>query len=136
MNAGNTALTNDVKDEGLEDILNNIRDVIIGKAPNTDVLELTAKVTDGVTNTQVANQNEALIDVKVAQESREALKHFVKFAEKNEIDSLPIKNGTTIEDIIISLLKPQISDWLNKNLSGIVHNIVQKEIKKLIPKDE
>lgn len=146
MNASNIAVTKDITDEVLEDILDNIKDVITRRAPNTDILDLTTKVVDstetqcqkaGYTSTKLAaNQNDTLIDVKVAQESREALKHFIRLAEKNEIDSLPLKNGTTVEDIIIDLLKPQLSDWLNKNLPGIVNNIVQREIKKLIPQNE
>jgi cell pole-organizing protein PopZ len=150
MNASNTALTNDANDEALDDILNNIKGVITGRSPNTDVLDLTMKIADGASvekaaqqsmanypqEKQAANQNDALIDNKVAQESREALKHFIRLAERNEIDSLPLKNGNTVEDIIIDLLKPQLSDWLNKNLPGIVNNIVQREIKKLIPQDE
>ena len=150
MNASNTALTKDTNNEALDDILSNIRGVITGKAPNTDVLDLTMKIADDgfMTKTvqqpiidypaekQPANQNSELIDIKVAQESRNALKHIIKLAERNEIDSLPLKNGNSVEDIIIDLLKPQLSDWLNKNLPGIVNNIVQKEIKKLIPQDE
>ena len=142
MNASNIALTKDITDEGLDDILDNIKDFIT----KTDVLDLTTKVVDDIEaqcqKTEyapaklAANQNDALIDIKVAQESREALKHFIRLAEKSEIDSLPLKNGTTVEDIIIDLLKPQLSDWLNKNLPGIVNNIVQREIKKLIPQDE
>ncbi len=150
MNASNTALTKDANDEALDDILNNIKGVITGRSPNTDVLDLTMKIADGASikkpaqqsmadypsEKQAANQNDALIDNKVAQESREALKHIIRLAERNEIDSLPLKNGNKVEDIIIDLLKPQLSDWLNKNLPGIVNNIVQKEIKKLIPQDE
>jgi hypothetical protein len=77
-----------------------------------------------------------LLKAKVAQESKETLKGLLRFAEMGEIDALPLRSGSTVEDIVIDLLKPQLKEWLNKNLPDIVSDIIQKEIKKLIPQDE
>ena len=79
---------------------------------------------------------ETLLDDAVAATSRQTLKNFMKMTEKNDIDTLKLRSGGTVEDIIIELIKPQLSDWLNKNLPALVTSVVEKEIKKLVPKDE
>jgi uncharacterized protein len=79
---------------------------------------------------------ETLLDDTVAATSRQTLKNFMKMTEKNDIDTLKLRSGGTVEDIIIELIKPQLSDWLNKNLPALVTSVVEKEIKKLVPKDE
>ncbi|WP_041651124.1 DUF2497 domain-containing protein [Anaplasma centrale] len=40
--------------------------------------------------------------------------------------------GLTVEELALSALRPQLSDWLNKNLPGLVREIVEREIGKLI----
>jgi cell pole-organizing protein PopZ len=79
---------------------------------------------------------ENLLDEAVAATSRQTLKNFMKMTEKTDIESLKLRSGGTVEDIIIELIKPQISEWLNKNLPALVSSVVEKEIKKLVPKDE
>lgn len=79
---------------------------------------------------------ENIIDEAVMATSRQTLKNFMKMTEKNEIDTLKLRSGNTVEDIIIELMKPQLSEWLNKNLPALVASVVEKEIKKLVPKDE
>ncbi len=79
---------------------------------------------------------ETLLDEAVAATSRQTLKNFMKMTEKNEIETLKLRSGGTVEDIVIELIKPQISEWLNKHLPALVTTVVEKEIKKLVPKDE
>lgn len=79
---------------------------------------------------------ERLISFKAAKESMKAFKNFLKAKEKHEVEKIALRSGITLEELITELLKPQLSDWLNKNLPDIVNNIVQREIRKLIPKDE
>ena len=79
---------------------------------------------------------DTIISDAVAATSRQTLKNFMKMTEKNDIDTLKLRSGNTVEDIIIELIKPQLSDWLNKNLPSLVASVVEKEIKKLVPKDE
>ncbi len=79
---------------------------------------------------------DTIINDAVAATSRQTLKNFMKMTEKNDIDTLKLRSGNTVEDIIIELIKPQLSDWLNKNLPSLVTSVVEKEIKKLVPKDE
>lgn len=41
-----------------------------------------------------------------------------------------------IEELVKEVLKPELKKWLNKNLPIIVRELVEKEIKKIIPKNE
>nr|WP_326844992.1 DUF2497 domain-containing protein [Rickettsiales endosymbiont of Trichoplax sp. H2] len=41
-----------------------------------------------------------------------------------------------IEELVKEVLKPELKKWLNKNLPVIVRELVEKEIKKIIPKNE
>lgn len=148
-------------EENIDKILDNIKNVITNNSaePNTQVLELTEKVSapkannsnqasDDILN-QIDNnaagmaqmaplQNEAkgLIGDKAALESTKALKDLIRVTEKPASDNLGFKSGITLEEIVMELIRPELSSWLNKNLSAIVTQVVQKEIKKLIPKDE
>lgn len=38
----------------------------------------------------------------------------------------------TVEELVVSLLKPELSEWLNKNLCKLVKSVVEKEIKDII----
>ncbi|WP_341807949.1 DUF2497 domain-containing protein [Wolbachia endosymbiont (group E) of Neria commutata] len=42
------------------------------------------------------------------------------------------KPNLTVEELVTSLLKPQLSDWLNQNLSKLVKEVVEKELKDII----
>jgi cell pole-organizing protein PopZ len=150
------------QDQSLEQILNNIKEVIINHSPNMDVLELTDRVTesqDQAKKSKVSSTKDnvsylshsvkkntgqdpkilgakRLVNFKAASESMRSIKNFLKAKEQHEVEKIALRSGLTLEELIIELLKPQLSDWLNKNLPDIVNNIVQREIKKLIPKDD
>lgn len=50
----------------------------------------------------------------------------------NYISSLPISNGqTTLEGLVLELIRPVLKDWLDRNLPTLVERVVQKEIKKI-----
>jgi DNA polymerase III alpha subunit (gram-positive type) len=53
---------------------------------------------------------------------------------KNELS--PSDNGKSIEELVKEILKPELKKWLNDNLPTIVKQLVDKEIKKIIPKNE
>ncbi|MFN7038715.1 MAG: DUF2497 domain-containing protein [Alphaproteobacteria bacterium] len=77
-----------------------------------------------------------LISDQAANVSSEALKMLVKTVSKPITDGLAFRSGTTLEDLVIELMKPYLSNWLDTNLPNIVKHLVEKEIQKLIPKDE
>lgn len=41
---------------------------------------------------------------------------------------------TTVEELVISLLKPELSEWLNKHLYELVKEVVEKELKDIMKK--
>ena len=42
----------------------------------------------------------------------------------------------SLESMVIDLLEPEITKWLEANLSAIVNNIVERELKKLLDPHE
>ena len=53
----------------------------------------------------------------------------------NELGSA-LNNGKSVEELVKEILRPELTKWLNDNLPAIVKQLVDKEIKKIIPKDE
>ena len=45
-------------------------------------------------------------------------------------------NDKSIEELVKEILRPELKRWLNDNLPAIVKQLVDKEIKKIIPKNE
>lgn len=90
--------------------------------------------TNGAVHQEVQSIN-GLISDQAAKASAEAIKSLVEKMPKTKIDSPNLRNGSTVEDLIVEALKPMLSDWLDKNLATIVKQLVEKEIQKLIPKD-
>jgi cell pole-organizing protein PopZ len=77
--------------------------------------------------------NETLISEEVLEASAKALKALV--AEDKTIDKIEEWGSKlTLEDLIVRMLKPELSRWLDKNLPTIIQKIVEKEIKKIMPK--
>lgn len=44
---------------------------------------------------------------------------------------LHFRSGTTLEDIVLEALKPELKQWLNANLPSMVERMVAAEIKKI-----
>lgn len=84
----------------------------------------------------LSGTNKQFIAEEVAKESQDLLRSFIKATSKNHEENPHFRSGTTLEDLVSDLLKPELSEWLNRNLPNIVKNIVEKEVKKLIPQDE
>lgn len=109
----------------VEEILRSIRKVINGHSTKSshdedndeDILELT--------------EDEILVSDPVAEEAKDSIKDFAEKAQG-------VKKGNiyhTIDDLMIDTVKQEIKSWMNANLPTIVKQIVEKEIKRLIPKD-
>ena len=56
-------------------------------------------------------------------------------SNNEQLDCLSSKDEI-IEELVKESLKPELKKWLNKNLPIIVRQLVEKEIKKIIPKNE
>ncbi|AIL65920.1 hypothetical protein NOVO_07945 [Rickettsiales bacterium Ac37b] len=77
-----------------------------------------------------------MLSEETVAETSETLKNLVRTVSKPLSDGLSFRNGTSLEDLIIEILKPYLKEWLDSNLPSIVKHIVEKEVQKLIPKDE
>lgn len=77
-----------------------------------------------------------LVSDESAQESSDALRTLLKKVEKPTTNGPGFRSGTTLEDLVVEMIKPKLSDWLDENLPNIVKNIVEKEVRKLIPRDD
>jgi cell pole-organizing protein PopZ len=77
-----------------------------------------------------------LISDASAYASSEALKTLVKSVARPTADGLAFRSGSTVEDLVTEMVKPYLKEWLDKNLPNIVKHLVEKEIQKLIPKEE
>ncbi len=106
--------------------------------PEDDVLEV--EVIKSVSDTNISMHSETdpehLITDRVAEESAASLKAFMNNIPKTHIDSPISRGGATLEDLVIEAMRPFLAQWLNENLPTIVRQIVTKEIKKLIPKED
>lgn len=89
----------------------------------------TTEEEDGMTKTLVSENTAEATSALINQ-----LKQTAK--SKQESEAMKFRSGTTVEDVVIELLKPHLSQWLDQNLPGIVKNAVEKEVKKLIPNEE
>jgi len=78
----------------------------------------------------------SLISNESAEATSSAIKSFMKVVAKPSSDGLGFRSGSTVEDLIIEIMKPYLTEWLDKNLPNIVKQIVEKEIHKLIPRDD
>lgn len=78
----------------------------------------------------------SLIAEEVAKESSGSLKELVNSVSEKHVVSPTTRNGTSLEELVIEAIKPFLADWLNKNLPAIVKKIVEKEVKRLIPKED
>ena len=79
--------------------------------------------------------NPELVSEQAANSTRESLKNLMDSFPKPNIQSPPLRSGSTVEDLVVESLKPMMAEWLNQNLPIIVKQIVEREVKKLIPKD-
>ena len=82
-----------------------------------------------------AQPAESLISEEPAKATEIALKSLMDSIPKPKIESPEFRSGNTVEDLALEALRPMLSEWLDKNLPIIVEELVQKEIRKLVPRD-
>ena len=82
----------------------------------------------------------SMISKKAMDEAQQSIKKLVQAVPKKQemlFERSPaFRSGETIEDMVISMLKPKLEQWFNENLPVMVERIVREEIKKIVPKDE
>ncbi|MFV9875640.1 MAG: DUF2497 domain-containing protein [Rickettsiales endosymbiont of Dermacentor nuttalli] len=109
----------------VNDIGNNVEQTVNNKNYDTKALETSNKTAKNI-----------MLSDEIVAEISETLKSLVRTVSKPVSAGLSFRNGTSLEDLIIEILKPYLKEWLDNNLPSIVKHIVEKEVQKLIPKDE
>ena len=113
----------------VEEILKSIRKVIEKEdgskvaSNDEDVLELTELATGDM---------EPLLSKEAASETSDLLKGFADSASTAIKDGSAVK-GQSVEDLVVEMMKPQLKNWLDENLPLIVKELVEKELRRLVP---
>jgi hypothetical protein len=94
----------------------------------------------GLMNSESEKRSESsLISEEVAATTANALKTMFKSTAKqhgSQTGKIAFRSGTTVEDLVLEIIKPYLKEWLDANLTVLVKQILEKEIQKLIPKED
>ena len=82
-----------------------------------------------------ATASERLVSETAAATSQAVLKEMMTAIPRQKVASPATRGGTTLEDLVIEAIRPFLTEWMDKNLATIVKQLVEKEIKHLIPRD-
>jgi hypothetical protein len=144
------------QDLSVEEILKSIKGVIDNRdnliqASDDDILELTnivahEEILDNSLHEPLQSEIEEAISTKLAEKTlrpplvsdksaAETSKIFHNFSEtaKEVTANATSPKVKTLEDLIIEMVRPELSQWLDKNLPSLVKELVEKEIQRLIP---
>ncbi len=80
-------------------------------------------------------KRENILSQDIAARSSKAIQGLLNNLPKPAIDSPAFRNAITIEDLVMETMKPLLKEWLDSNLETIVRDIVEREIRKLIPRE-
>lgn len=83
----------------------------------------------------MAENKPNILSEDIANKSSKAIQNLLNNIPRPDIDSPAFRSATTLEDLTIEMIRPMLKEWLDKNLEAIVRDIVDKEIKKIIPRD-
>ncbi|MBN9542680.1 MAG: DUF2497 domain-containing protein [Alphaproteobacteria bacterium] len=122
-----------VKTDTAADAANTIEN--IAKATPQIVAEAAAQAIEMEAEAQNKETTKSLLSEQVIEESSKHFKELLKAVARPH-DNFGLRSGVTVEDLVVESLKPQLSSWLEKNLPVLVRELVEKEIKRLIPHDE
>lgn len=68
----------------------------------------------------------------VLKENMEEIKTLLEKMQSELQHKQQKRANLTVEELVTSLLKPQLSEWLNKYLHALVKEVVEKELKDII----
>ncbi len=82
---------------------------------------------DELVNNKLKNVNFDTLDLTdIINEENSDYKEEVRCSDEDK----------SIEELVKEILRPELKRWLNDNLPAIVKQLVDKEIKKIIPKND
>lgn len=71
-------------------------------------------------------------DHLILKENMEEIKELLERMQSELQHKQQKRASLTVEELVTSLLKPQLSEWLNKYLHTLVKEVVEKELKDII----
>ena len=128
----------------VEEIIKSIRGIIddhnnTNKSTADDVLELTEVIDTPKEKAETVIQDtktqDNLISEDTARDTANTLKYFAQTSRTAIQENKKPKNNA-IEELVIEMMKPQLKKWLDENLPKLVQELVEKEIRRLIPDDK
>lgn len=84
----------------------------------------------------VLSDIDTLLSDDVARSASSAFKELAALRSRPETahhtpDNLPLRSGTTVEDLMLELLRPMMKQWLDTHLPEVVERLVQQEIRRI-----
>ncbi len=104
------------------------------QAAEEDVVDV-PEATEATVEAVKPAASERLVSDAAVATSQAVLKEMMAAMPRQKVASPATRGGTTLEDLVIEAIRPYLSEWMDKNLATIVKQLVEKEIKHLIPRD-
>ncbi|AZI36021.1 hypothetical protein NT2_04_03280 [Caenibius tardaugens NBRC 16725] len=82
----------------------------------------------------VADDGESLVNAEARSSMRESLAALAMLAEPGVPPQIVRSGETSLEGLVREMLRPMLADWLDKNLPGMVENLVAAEIARIAGK--
>lgn len=107
--------------------------------PEEPKKEFPEEITTNIMASQVApkmvEEKSQILSQDIAEKSSKAIQNLLNNIPRPDIDSPAFRSAVTIEDLVLETLKPMLREWLDKNLETLVRDIVEREIRKIIPRE-
>lgn len=117
----------------LDDVLSKIDEALLPDQPTEKLAEPMPEPTPPPANPPATP--DSLLSPEVATATASAFKKLqaaeMELPEPALGNAPAFRSGTTVESLMIEMLRPMLTDWLNANLPAIVERIVEKEVRKL-----
>lgn len=82
-----------------------------------------------------AKRPSSLLSEGAMTESTRAMQDLVDHIPKSS-SGLAFRSGITMEQLVVEALRPELATWLDEHLPALVKQLVEKEIQRIVPKDE
>ncbi len=83
----------------------------------------------------ITDQNQTIKDSLLSKQTIEKTSNSIKKLMNNFDNKKPSTNAVTVEQMLMSMLRPQLEEWLNANLPALVEKVIREEISKIVPKN-
>lgn len=92
-------------------------------------------ISDQVVTDMAEEKKEKILSEDIAAKSSKAIQSLLNNIPRPDISSPAFRSAITLEDIATESIRPMLKEWLDQNLETIVRDIVEREIKKIMPRE-